>query len=319
MDALCGSTDYTAGHLHLLRKMANADRDVVPLCRLQDYLKRAVSFYAGDGEYTYSVIKEILILARLIDPRVLCMDNLLDLVYYLPRLGVKVLLVISRLDCDVLVAYRRDIIGIFRCHRGGGDVRALIRAMSECAPAPMANAFTYYGKWCSLAAYACEACMWRMVDFIKENIDVDSTAAEMMMADDLHRAVRCGLFVDACLLSDAAWPAFHVDVAVQDANTLLYRMATSGCVGAENVHTFARVDTMLPLHIKALLHHPCCPASLLADVVRTRKWLRRRIWMLALTRLRTRQVGGRRLHCASDLLCRVVAIDPICAMITSFV
>ena len=154
--------------------------------------------------------------------------------------------------------------------------------------------------------------MWYMVNYIKTYIAVDSTAAELMMADNLERAVRCGLFVDACVLADATWPDAHATVSVCDANTLLYHMASRGEVGLEHVHIFARVDTMMPLHVKALLRHARCPPSLCRDIMLTRNWIRRRAWMLALVQLR-------RVHNAAELLYTVVAIDPISLMIMEFV
>ena len=319
MNQLCSATNYTAEHLYSLRNLAQADGVAVPRDCLVDYLRRAMAYYENCGSYTYATIKEILILARMVDPRALCMVRLLDLVYYVPRLGVKVLLAIADLDCEFLIAYRKDIIGIFSSHRGGGNVRSLFRAMSVCAPATMADAISRRGTWCSLANYVSETCMWSMLFYIKRFVSVDSTAAEIMMADNLPRAVGCGLFVDACVLSNATWPDSRDVVPVRNANTLLYHMATSGNVGHNNVRVFAWVDSMIPLHVTSLLKHPRCPAQLAIDVARTRNWIRRRVWMLALARLRLVSVRGRRLRCSTETLCKVVAIDAINMMIMAYV
>jgi len=285
---MAASEDYSACHIHHLHVLTAVNPEL-PRTGLGRYVSGAMAYYCDVSGLPAGVAKELLIMARKVDAHTLDMDNVLMLAQQEPRVGIKLLWLLCTWSHDGLVDYADTIVGILSCYRGAGSIadRLLLR-MSWWAPGEVADAFSCRGSRAMHRAHATSRdCKWCMVDYLQIYAHIDSRPAEELMADNLARAVRAGIFTSGCVLGDLAWPLPRGTVVDMDTpDNLVYHMATTGEVPHTALWVLGSVNDAV---VTALVQHK---PALAGPLVRARNWMRRAAFVTDVMMYRARVRGN---------------------------
>jgi len=247
----------------------------LPRPGLTAYVARAMAQGVPDH-----AVRDVINLARMCTCCRLDLDHVLCLAMRQPRLGIRLLRDYSALDHRPLVANIGRVMDVARCLPLNPYARALVRELSWWAPERTAAAISSRQGICyRMTSVVTVGCLWCMTDYLRSS--PSPGPVQRLLADDLPRAVRAGLFTDGCVRGPAMWPPPPMPpVPVVDRHTLVYYMARTGCIPHEHMRLFAAIDK----NVMRSMVRECAIDGLATAVRRACAWVRRGPFMVLITK-----------------------------------
>lgn len=146
---------------------------------------------------------------------------------------------------------------------------------------------------CDLAPFVACSCLWllqhNLLFFMYARHNARYALQKLIM-QHLVRAVRCGLMTAAVLCGPVSLTLPKLFLPVIDAHTLMLHMATAHTVPHEHLHIFEKLPPRMIVQMAARYPEVAC------DISASKRWIRRRSWLMCASRLNNSKVADARLQ-----------------------